>query len=254
MSITGYTLKMEKENTELLDKEFVEKMKSICKKTVTNIAEYFKPVAVETHIFGSMARGDNDALSDIDIWITFDNDKIKEAIENRMASYEQFGEIVLLHEMQHNFPLDGIQTAILYKIDDELVRVDFYLCPLSSSRVVPDSKILFQEKVVEHGAIIPETKRTPRDMSDRITFFISMAFNSIKKVVRKDQKFIDFVISEIEKYEKDIPELSHVPKEASFEMVEKLLSALESVSNDEQKNAIKEINVFLAKVRSYSDK
>jgi hypothetical protein len=81
-----------------------------------------------------------------------------------------------------------------------------------------------------------------------------MVFNSIKKVVRRDQKFIDFIISEIEKYEKEIPELANVPKDASFEMIEELLEALESVSNDEQKHAIREINEFLVKVRSHLDK
>jgi len=229
---------------------FTQKMKDICEKTVSNITNFFKDEAIEAHIFGSMAKGTNDALSDIDIWITFDDGKIQQVIESRMASYSKFGEIVLLHEMQNNFPLDGIQTAIIYKIEGELIRVDFYLCPFSSSRVLPDAKILFEKRSVEVGNIIPETKRTPRDFSDRVTFFICMCFNGIKKVIRKDAAFIDFLTSEFQKYQKEIPELSNISKEPTFEMLRQALTILTTVSNDQQNNAISEIKSFLNKVES----
>lgn len=232
---------------------FTKKMKGICERTINDIVYFYKSEAIEAHIFGSMARGTNDALSDIDIWITFENEQIQKAIEYRMASYAKLGEIILLHEMQNNFPLDGIQTAIIYKIDGELVRVDYYLCPLSSSRVLPCSKILFEKKKVEIGDIVPETKRTPRDFSDRINFFISMCFNSIKKVVRGDSKFIDFLASEFQKYEKEIPEFTKLPKESSFETIRKSLAILDTVSNSEQKMAIAEINKFLTRVESLSN-
>lgn len=230
--------------------EFTQKMKGLCEKTVTNIKNFFISQALEAHVFGSIARGTNDVLSDIDIWITFEDSKIQKAIEERMNYYAKFGQIVLLHEMQNNFPLDGIQTAIIYKIEGELIRVDFYLCPLSSSRVLPDSKILFENQKVEIGNIIPETKRTPRDPSDRVTFFICMCFNGIKKVVRGDTSFTDFLTTEFQKYEKEIPELATIPKEPTFNMIRKALIVLDTVSNPEQKAAIVEINDFLTKVEA----
>lgn len=233
-----------------MNTEFTQKMKGICAKTINNIVDFFKDEAIEAHIFGSTARGTNDALSDVDIWITFEDDKIQKVIENRMSAYAKFGEIILLHELQNNFPLNGIQTAIIYKIDGELIRVDFYLCPFSSSRVLPDSKILLEKKKIRFGSIIPETKRTPRDISDRITFFICMCFNGIKKVAREDKTFVDFLVNEFKKYEKKIPELSTVPKEASFDMIKKSLVILNNVSNIEQKAAIVEINKFITKIES----
>lgn len=236
-----------------MNKEFTQKMQGICEKTITEIVSFFKDEeAVEAHVFGSMAKGTNDALSDIDIWITFEDEKMAKVLESRMTSYAKFGEIVLLHEMQNNFPLNGIQTAIIYKIDGELVRVDFYLCPFLSSSVLPDSKILFEKKKVEICNIIPETKRTPRDLSDRITFFICMCFNGIKKVVRGDETFAEFLTSEFKKYEKEIPELAAIPKELSFDMIRKSLSILNTVSDPQQKVAIIEINNFLTKVESLS--
>lgn len=233
-----------------MNTEFTQKMKGICERTIDNIVDFFKDEAIEAHVFGSIARGTNDALSDIDIWITFKDDEIQKVIENRMSSYAKFGEIILLHELQNNFPLNGIQTAIIYKIDDELIRVDFYLCPFSSSRVLPGSKILFEKKTIEVGNIIPETKMTPRDIFDRITFFISMCFNGIKKVVRKDMAFIELLLNEFKKYEKEIPELSTIQKECSFDMIKKSLVILDIISNPEQKSAINEINRFLIKVES----
>jgi len=228
----------------------LQQMKNIQEKLVNDIVGLFKDEAVEAHLFGSMARGTNDALSDIDIWFTFEDSDIERILENRFEKYSQIGEIVLSNEMQNSFPLDGVQTAVLYKIDDELIRVDYYLCPLSSSRVLPDSKILFEKKKVEVGEIIPETKRTPRDLSDRVSFFISMCFVGIKKVVRKDEVFIDFLIEEFKKYEKEIPDLADIPKEMSFDTLKKALAILDTVSNPEQKNAIVEINKFLTKVES----
>lgn len=236
-----------------MDKEFAQKMKDLCEKIVNDIADFFKNDALEAHVFGSIAKGTNDALSDVDIWITFDDKKIERVLKTRMTSYAKFGEIILLHEMQHNFPLDGIQTAIIYKIEEELIRVDFYLCPLSSSRVVPGSKILFEKQKIEAGNIIPETKRTSRDLSDRITFFIFMCFNGIKKVVRGDKEFVNFLVSEFQKYEKEIPELSTVPKELTFTMIRKALAVLDTVSNQEQKIAIVEISKFLTKVELLSE-
>jgi len=236
-----------------MNTEFTKKMKGICERTTDNIVDFFKEEAIEAHIFGSIARGTNDALSDIDIWVTFEDDKIKKVIENRMSSYAKFGEIVLLHELQNNFPLNGIQTAIIYKIDDELIRVDYYLCPFSSSRVLPGSKILFEKKPIEIGNIIPEIKTTPKDISDRVTFFISMCFNGIKKVVRKDMAFIELLLNEFKKYEKEIPELSTIPKECSFDMIKKSLAILDTVSNHEQKSVIKDIDEFLAKVESFQN-
>lgn len=231
-----------------MNTEFTQKMKGLCDKTIVEIVDLFKDTAIEAHVFGSIAKGTNDALSDIDIWITFKDEEIEQVLENRMTSYAKFGEIILLHEMQNNFPLNGIQTAVLYKIEEELIRVDFYLCPLSSSRILPDSKVLFEKQKIQVGSIIPETKRTPRDISDRITFFIFMCFNGIKKVVRGDAAFTDFLISEFKKYEKDIPELMTVPRESTFEMIKKSLDVLNKVSNKEQKNAIFEVRFFMKKI------
>ncbi len=234
--------------------EFTQKMKGLCEKIANDIIEVFKDDAVEAHLLGSIARGTNDALSDIDIWFTFEDSDISRVLEERFDRYKTIGEIVLLGEMQHSFPLDGIHTGVLYKIDGELIRVDYYLCPFSSSRVMPDAKILFETKKVESGEMIPETKRIQKDpaekMSGRITFLISMCFIGIKKIVRGDEAFIPFLTGEFQKSENDIPVLKGLPTESNFDTLRKALEALGTVSNSEQKNAIVEIRQFLDRVEA----
>lgn len=77
-----------------------------------------------------------------------------------------------------------------------------------------------------------------------------MCFNGIKKVVRKDEKFIEFLTTEFGKYEKEIPELANVPKEATFNALYVALDVLAKVSNPEQLNAINEIRLFTKKVEN----
>lgn len=231
--------------------KFTQKMKGLCDKVTNDIVGIFRDAAIEAHIFGSLARGTNDALSDIDIWFTFKDSDIQKVLADRFINYTKVGEIVLCHEMQNNFPLNGVQTAVIYKIDGELIRVDYYLCPLASSRVLPDAKVLLEKKSVPVGDIIPETKRASRDLSDRITFFLCMCFNGIKKVVRGDESFVPFLVSEFQKSEKDIPALAAIPKESNFETIRKSMEILETVSNDGQKKAISEIRSFLDRVEFY---
>lgn len=229
---------------------FAEKMKGIQDRLVGEMSAHFEPYATEAHIMGSVARGEHDAFSDIDIWVTYEDSMIQEAIENRMGTYKKFGEIVLLHEMQNNYPLNGIQTAIVYKIDVELFRVDFYLCPLSSSTKKPGSKVLFEKKEVPVGEIIPETKRAQRDASDRVTFLICMCFNSIKKIARGNTRFMDFLSREFKKLEEfnDVKGLPELPVEGSFDSIRSALSVLEGISNDEQKRSIDVILEFMGRV------
>jgi predicted nucleotidyltransferase len=236
-----------------MNREFEQKMKGLCEKTMNDIVDTFKDEAIEAHTFGSMARGTNDALSDIDIWLTFEDSDIQRVLKERFVQYAKIGEIVLWHEMQNNFPLDGVQTAIIYKIDGELIRVDYYLCPFSSSRVLPDSKILLERKTVPVGDIIPDTKRTLRDLSDRVTFFICICFNGIKKMVRKDESFIPFLTREFQKYDKDFPTLANVFKESILDTIRKSLETLDTISNPAQRVAILEIGQFLTKVNSFQE-
>ncbi len=235
--------------THEMNPEFTKRMRKIQARLVEDISRSFSAKAVEAHVFGSIAKGTNDSLSDVDIWITFKDEEIEDVLKNRFSTYSLVGEVVLSHELQNNFPLGGIQTAIIYKVEGDLVRVDYYLCPLSTSRIFPDSMILFKKADVPIGNIIPETKRTARGKEDRITFFISMCFVAIKKIARGEQAFIDFLLEEFKKYQTDFPKLV-MPRDLNFVIIKKTLKILEEYSDETQKKAIYEINRFMTKVDS----
>ena len=44
------------------------------------IQKLFQKMAIEGHIFGSLARGNSDAYSDIDIWFTFPDEDIEKVL------------------------------------------------------------------------------------------------------------------------------------------------------------------------------
>ena len=224
-------------------------MKRIRSNLVESISNHYKELgAIECHVFGSIAKNKEDAFSDIDIWVTFKDTYIENAIDRRLESYTGFGKIVLLHEMQNNYPLNGIQSAVLYEIEGELVRVDYYLCPQSTSTIMPGSKVLFDIEGIKEGDIIPETKRSPRDFSDSVTFLILTCFNSIKCIIRKTDR-IDFILDEFrKKYEEKLDKNYNLPQENNFNTIDLMLRALEENSDKEQIDAIREIKLFASKV------
>jgi predicted nucleotidyltransferase len=62
-----------------------------------------------------MARGTADEFSDVDVWLTFRNEDMTQALENRFEYYAQIGGIVHIVEPPQNSPVGGIQSTVLYK-------------------------------------------------------------------------------------------------------------------------------------------
>jgi predicted nucleotidyltransferase len=223
-------------------------MKEI-KSTITEIQEAFKSIAIEAHIFGSVARGDADLYSDLDVWLTFKDEDIKNVIAKRLDYYSQITEIIHIHEAPQNAPIGGIQSFVLYKIGDKLLRVDYSLCPQSSSFQTKDSKKLF-------GADLPvgELSLNPQkiavDSNYRIDFVISFVFNSIKYLARKKQNPLQDLLREYDnlkdRYGIDIKPL--LGREESIETLRQIIKNLDEVSNDKQKMTLSEISKFTFRV------
>src|SRR3989344_5291067 len=155
----------------------------------------FKNKAVEAHVFGSVARGDTDAYSDIDIWFTFNDVDYEEVYKNRFEYYAQIGNIVHSCEAPQNAPIDGIHTALLIEVNNNIVVVDIYLCPLSTAYITDDGKKLFGMDLPK-GAIGYNPKKIKVDENYRIDFFIGFIFNSIKKLARKKENPLEVVLYE----------------------------------------------------------
>lgn len=217
------------------------------KKLLEKIIEIFKPIAVESHIFGSMARGDADIFSDIDFWLVFNDENIKDVIEKRLEYYAQVGDVVHVVEPPQNSPLNGIQSSVLYKTKVGLIIVDYSLCPISNAFITKESKKLFGEidlPVADTGfnpqkVTVPETYR--------IDFFIGFIFNGIKKIVRKDDEGFDNILKEYDylsnRYGLVVNELKN--KTRTFETLKEIIKNINAISTERQKNTLNEITLFL---------
>ncbi|NMC51401.1 GrpB family protein [Candidatus Kuenenbacteria bacterium] len=221
----------------------------IFKKLIT----IFSAIALEGHIFGSLARGSSDEFSDIDFWATFSDQKIKKIIAQRLKLYKKIGKIIIYHEAQQNYPLGGTYAYLLFQTSAGPIHVDLYLSPKNSARLWGKSKILFNKKnlKIPKGKMIYETKRETRDIQDRVKFIICMTFNGIKKIIRKnDNKFLDFLVEIYNDLrQKSFPKIKKVTPKNSTKTLEKILDNLFIISNRENRQAIQQIKLFLNQIK-----
>lgn len=216
---------------------------------LTKIQEVFKGIAIEAHIFGSVARGDSDLYSDLDVWFTFKDEDIKNAIAKRLDYYSQIAEIIHIHEALQNAPIGGIQSFLLYKIGDKLLRVDYSLCPQSSSFKTKDSKKLFGTELPV-GELSFNPQKMAVDSNYRIDFVISFVFNSIKYLARKKQNPLQDLLREYDNLSEyyGIMVKSLSSRRESLETLRQIIQNLDEVSNERQKITLSEINTFAFRV------
>jgi len=225
---------MEKQRQEILDK----------------IQEVFRGDAIEAHVFGSVARDDADPYSDLDVWITFEDEDISKALTQRLEHYAQIGEVVHLCEPSQNSPVNGVHSFVLYKTPSGLLQVDFYLCPKSSSFITKESATLFGDIRLPIGELTLNPQRTTVPDSYRIDFLITFIFIAIKKLVRKDMEALDQLFSEYanlkDRYGITVEEL--VDKRNDFVSLKQVITNIAKVANTKQKDALDEITRFIDKV------
>jgi predicted nucleotidyltransferase len=216
---------------------------------LTKIQEVFSGVAIEAHIFGSVARGDADQYSDLDVWLTFKDEDIKSIIVKRFDYYSQIAEIIHINEAPQNAPIGGIQSFVFYKIGDELLRVDYSLCPQSNSFQTKDSKKLFGTELPV-GELSFNPQKMVVDSNYRIDFVISFVFNSIKHLARKKQNPLQDLLREYDNL-KDRYGINIKPlfsREESVETLRQIIKNLDEVSNERQKITLSEINTFAFRI------
>lgn len=82
-----------------------------------SIILFFQDKAIEAHIFGSTARGNADAYSDIDIWFTFKDENTAKALAKRFEYYSLIGEIIHVCEPPQNSPINGVHSCVIYRTE-----------------------------------------------------------------------------------------------------------------------------------------
>jgi predicted nucleotidyltransferase len=149
---------------------------------------------------GSYARGDTDALSDIDITIVAADpysEQLCRRLEQvssqtspeRYALFSQFGTPALIHENNNNAPDGGTFTFVLYA--ESALVVDWTLIPQSKAVRPLQSKRLF-DKINIPVAPPPEPatlEQSKKALSEMWAFFWMMAAVTIKYILRGDGVF-----------------------------------------------------------------
>lgn len=206
----------------------------------------FHDIAIGAHVTGSVARGDTDAYSDIDVWFTFDDDKFEEIYSDRFQYYNQIGELLHFCEPPQNAPIGGVHSALLIKTSVNTITVaDVYLCPLSTAFVTKEAKKLF-------GVDLPlseigfNPQKVKVDKNYRIDFFICFIFNTIKKLARVEPSPLDAVICEYKNlylnYNISVEPL--VNEDQNLGTFEKIIENTQKVANERQKKILAEIRDF----------
>ena len=209
----------------------------------------FDDKVVEAHLLGSLARGDADAYSDIDIWYVFKDETFGGIFEERFSYYARLGTVVHSCEPPQNSPIGGVHTALLIERNDVITVVDIYLCPLSTAFITKESKKLFGIDLPDGEAGFNPHK-VQVDEKYRIDFFISFVFNTIKKLARNEESPLEAVFREYENLYTNY-KISVVPldsKEEDLNTLEKIIKNIEIVSNKKQKEAFIKIQDFARKI------
>ena len=230
--------------------EFYDSLNLSRNQVLEGITEIFEPLAIEGHVVGSVARGTPDPYSDLDIWITIEDSEWNNFKDNRMKYFSQIGEIIHINEAPQNAPINGIYSAVFIKMNDNILVVDFYLCPKASAFITSESKNLFGFADLPPGelSLNPQTVSVPETY--RIDFFICFIFGTIKKIVRKKEKPLELVLQQYDflnsKYRIPIKKLENVSD--TFEFLKEIINNAMEVSTPKQKEVLSQIDIFIDKV------
>jgi predicted nucleotidyltransferase len=138
-------------------------------------------------LFGSLARGDADDLSDIDLWVVVSDEHIAEVVAARREYVSQLGEPLLIEEAPQNAPVSGAYLLVLYPGEAGPQQVDWYWQPRSDARVPQKVRVLFNRAGVQ-----TETPNEPYSERERteaataqVVFFWAMCNITAKKIARR---------------------------------------------------------------------
>jgi hypothetical protein len=107
-------------------------------------------------LFGSLGRGDGDALSDVDATAAVEDGAAAvlcarpwrsagHTTPERLALLRRCGEVVLTHDVHANAPEGGTQTNAVYA---DGVSLDLNLVPLARARRPAETRLLFERRPV----------------------------------------------------------------------------------------------------------
>lgn len=98
---------------------------------------------VAAWLFGSLGRGDADALSDIDLFVVVTDHEFAQIVEQRDSFMRQIEQPILILEAPQNWPPGGVYNMALYPGTHGPHQVDWYWVRQASAQIPSETRLLF---------------------------------------------------------------------------------------------------------------
>lgn len=229
------------------------------KQLLEKIIDTFKsshPVAI--HQFGSGTTGFKDEFSDIDIWITYEDNKINDVLKQLSNILRDIAPVLIKHHSKSWSPVGGSANSIVHDTEFGPFVVDYYISKLSETVIKEDSKVLFGDDSLKRGAW-KLNKEVDKDMHDShtqrgdINLLLDLIFISIKGIVRKweDDDFLNTLRAVHRDSRKRYDgKIKRRRISLSFRSNYRLLSDLYHIANKSQRRAIFKIRRYAKQVEA----
>lgn len=142
-------------------------------------------------LWGSLGRGNADALSDLDLWIVVSDDACAAVVGQRPTYPDLVGTPLIIVDAPQNAPLNGAYLLTIYAGGTGPQQVDWYWQPQSSACVPPGVTPFLERDPLPRCSketIFPGTQPLPHEAIAQIMhtvhFFWAMCLIAAKHVAR----------------------------------------------------------------------
>lgn len=217
--------------------EFKQKRIEGRKQLLEKIIDTFKsshPVAI--HLFGSGQTGFKDEFSDIDIWITFEDNKINDILKQLNKIFKSIAPVLIRHHSKSWSPVGGSANSVIHDSQFGPYIVDYYISKPS-------------ETVIEINKNIHDSHTFRKDIS----LLVDLIFVSIKLIARKSDG--DDFIKTLGTVHKDFRKkyggrIKRRQIRLTFKSDYRLLSDLYQIASKGQRRAISKIKRYAKEVEA----
>ncbi len=121
---------------------------------------------VAAWLFGSLGRREEDALSDIDIWVVVNDADARHVIENRRQFVTCIGAPVHIQEAPQNAPAHGAYLLTLYPTPLGIQHIDWYWEPAAQAKIPRDARLLFDRAELPYYVLASHPPRAIVDIQE----------------------------------------------------------------------------------------
>ncbi|MGH2364858.1 MAG: nucleotidyltransferase domain-containing protein [Chloroflexota bacterium] len=214
------------------------------------VAELKDRGAVYIQLFGSLASGNPDWLSDVDVLAAWPNEEIHGAVDGRENLYHSLGDVLVFHEMPRNRPVGGAYAHVLYASSFGPNDLDIYLAPLGSARRVEGTRELYRAPsvaIAPGGWLWDSSAPHVRSHREQVDWLICLTDVAAKVLIRgRDPQFLGMLVQRYaEAGEEFFGGMPHFQPPLDLYDLLPMLAALQPFADRRQQPAIAEVAAYL---------